>query len=99
MKKAVYFMAATAVLLALSSCSKEQGNGGGEGGNVLLVLNHNGDGLADVDVLGTLGHQNLRHIALRVNDKQRHHFLLGGEIERALIGGDLDVRAARRSQT
>ena len=28
-------MAATAVLLALSSCSKEQGNGGGEGGNVL----------------------------------------------------------------
>ena len=35
MKKAVYFMAATAVLLALSSCSKEQGNGGGEGGNVL----------------------------------------------------------------
>ena len=73
--------------------------GAGEGGNVLLVLNHNGDGLADVDVLGTLGHQNLRHIALRVNDKQRHHFLLGGEIERALIGGDLDVRAARRSQT
>lgn len=28
MKKAVYFMAATAVLLALSSCSKEQGNDG-----------------------------------------------------------------------
>ena len=73
--------------------------GAGEGGNVLLVLNHNGDGLANVDVLGTLGHQNLRHIALRVNDKQRHHFLLGGEIERALIGGDLDVRVARRSQT
>ena len=73
--------------------------GAGEGGNVLLVLNHNGDGLADVDVLGTLGHQNLRHIALRVNDKQRHHFLLGGEIECALIGVDLDVRVARRSQT
>ena len=73
--------------------------GAGEGGNVLLVLNDNGDGLANVDVLGTLGHQNLRHIALRVNDKQRHHFLLGGEIERALIGGDLDIRIARRSQT
>ena len=34
MKKAVYFMPATAVLLALSSCSKEQGNGGGEGGSI-----------------------------------------------------------------
>ena len=30
-------MAATAVLLALSSCSKEQGNDGGEGGNWIIV--------------------------------------------------------------
>lgn len=35
MKKVVYFMAVAAAICALSSCSKEKGEGTGEGGNVL----------------------------------------------------------------
>ena len=58
-------------------------------GNVLLLLHNHGDRLADVDVLRTLGHQDLSHISLTLIDKKRTYFLLGGEIQSTLIRGNL----------
>lgn len=73
--------------------------GAGKGGNVILVLDDNGDGFTNVDILRTFGHQNFRHKALRMIDMRRGYFILGGEIKSALVGRNLIVRGAKKRQT